>query len=124
MNFEKPTKSFCVLAKSTKGNDSLSQLKKKTDAQGNMIDYERDKVRNLEINKYFKGIYSKIPNKSLTLEQFLSVEILKSDYVQSKKLSNMDLSVVNVPISHHELSKALDEKKLGQARGWMVLLML
>ena len=28
MNFEKPTKSFCMLAKAQKGNDSLNQLKK------------------------------------------------------------------------------------------------
>ena len=27
MNFEKPTKSFCMLAKAQKGNDSLNQIK-------------------------------------------------------------------------------------------------
>ena len=41
MNFEKPTKSFCTLAKAQKGNDSLNQLKK-SDDQGNTVDYEND----------------------------------------------------------------------------------
>ena len=41
MNFEKPTKSFCMLAKAQKGNDSLNQLKKR-DEQGVILDYEND----------------------------------------------------------------------------------
>ena len=40
MNFEKPTKSFCTLAKVQKCNDSLKQLKK-CDNQGNIVDYEK-----------------------------------------------------------------------------------
>ena len=50
MNFEKPTTAFCALAKSIKGNDSLNQLKKKNE-HGNMVEYENDNERNLEINR-------------------------------------------------------------------------
>ena len=38
MNFEKPTKAFCMLAKAQKGNDSLNQLKKR-DEQEVIVDY-------------------------------------------------------------------------------------
>ena len=116
MNFEKPTKSFCALAKATKGNDSLNQLKK-TDEHGNTIEYVNDNERNKNINKYFKGIYSIIPEKTLTLEEFLTPEILNSEHVQSKKLSDLQSNIDNVPISHHELSKALDETKTGSSPG-------
>ena len=99
MNFEKPTKSFCMLAKAQKGNDSLNQLKKR-DEQGAIVDYENDDERNSDLVNYFKDIYSKIPEKSLNLEEFLTPEIMNSDYVQSKKLSNLDSERDNVPITH------------------------
>ena len=82
-----------------------------------MIDYENDNKCNFDINKYFKSVYSKIPHKTLTLEQFLTPEILNSDYVQSKKLSNIQSTTDNVPISHHEFTKALDETKTGSSPG-------
>ena len=52
MNFEKPTKSFCTLAKAQKGNDYLNQLKK-SDDQGNTVDYENDDERNSDLCNYF-----------------------------------------------------------------------
>ena len=104
MNFENPTKSFCTLAKAQKGNDSLNQLKK-NDGQGNIVDYENDDERNSDLGNYFKNIYSKIPEKSLSLEQFLTPEIMNSEYVQSKKLSNFDSERDNVPIHIMSLQK-------------------
>ena len=53
-----------------------------------IVDYENDDERNTVLSNYFKYIYCKIPEKSLRLEQFLTPEIMNSDYVQSKKLSN------------------------------------
>ena len=114
MNFEKPTKSFCTLAKAQKGNDSLNQIKER-DGQGNIVDYENDDEQNSDLCNYFKNIYSKIPEKSL--EQFLTPEIMNSDYVQSKKLSNLDSERDNIPITHHELTKALEETKIGSSPG-------
>ena len=116
MNFEKPTKSFCTLAKAQKGNDSLNQLKK-CDNQGNIVDYESEDERNSDLCNYFKNIYSKIPEKTLSLEQFLTPEIMNSEYVQSKKLSNLDSERDNVPITHYELTKALGETKIGSSPG-------
>ena len=40
---------------------------------------------------------------------------MNSDYVQSKKLSNLDSERDNVPITHYELSKALEETKIGSS---------
>ena len=116
MNFEKPTKAFCTLAKAQKGNDSLNQLKK-TDNQGNRVDYLNENERNTDLANYFKDIYSRIPSKSLSLEQFLTPEIINSDYVQSKRLSNLDSERDNVPISHYELTKALNDTKVGSSPG-------
>ena len=116
MNFEKPTKSFCTLAKAQKGNDSLNQIKER-DGQGNKVDYENDDEQNSDLCNYFKNIYSKIPEKSLSLKQFLTPEIMNSDYVQSKKLSNLDSERDNIPITHHELTKALEETKIGSSPG-------
>ena len=98
MNFEKPTKSFCTLAKAQKGNDSLNQIKER-DGQGNIVDYENDDEQNSDLCNYFKNIYSKIPEKSL--EQFLTPD------------SERD----NIPITHHELTKALEETKIGSSPG-------
>ena len=76
-------KAYCTLAKAQKGNDSLNQLNK-NDSQGNIIDYENDDKQNSDLGEYFQDIYSKIPEKSLSLEQFLTPEIMNSEYVQSK----------------------------------------
>ena len=40
---------------------------------------------------------------------------MNSDYVQSKKLSNLDFERDNVPITHYELTKALEETKIGSS---------
>ena len=56
-----------------------------------------------------------MPVKTLTLEQFLTPEMLNSEHVQSKKLSDIQSSADNAPISHQELSKALDETKTGSS---------
>ncbi len=64
---------------------TLNQLKK-CDNQGNIVDYESEDERNSDLCNYFKNIYSKIPEKTLSLEQFLTPEIMNSEYVQSKKL--------------------------------------
>ena len=66
----------------------------------NIVDYENNDERNSDLCNYFKDIYSKIPEKSLSLKQFLTPEIMNSDYVQSKKLSNLDSERDNVPITH------------------------
>ena len=66
----------------------------------NIVDYENNDERNSDLCNYFKDIYRKIPGKSLSLEQFLTPEIMNSDYVQSKKLSNLDSERDNVPITH------------------------
>ena len=81
------------------------------------MDYENDDERNSDLCKYFKNIYSKIPEKNLSLEQFLTPEIMNSEYVQSKKLSNLDSERDNVPITHYEFTKALGETKIGSSPG-------
>ena len=45
-------------------------------------DYENNDERNADLCNYFKNIYSKIPEKTLSLEQFLTPEIMNSGYVQ------------------------------------------
>jgi len=95
---------------------TLNQLKK-CDNQGNIVDYESEDERNSDLCNYFKNIYSKIPEKTLSLEQFLTPEIMNSEYVQSKKLSNLDSERDNVPITHYELTKALGETKIGSSPG-------
>ena len=42
---------------------------------------------------------------------------MSSEYVQSKKLSNLDSERDNVPITHYELTKALGETKIGSSPG-------
>ena len=96
------------------GNRFLKSIKKR-DKHGDIVDYENDDEPNSDVSNYFKDIYSKILKKSLSLEQFLTLEIMNSDYVQSKKLSNLDSERDNVPITHYELSKALEETKIGSS---------
>ena len=53
-------------------------------------------------------MYSKIPEKSLTLEQFHFPEIANRDYVKIEKaIKPIDSARDNVPILHLELMKAL-----------------
>ena len=42
---------------------------------------------------------------------------MNSDFVQSNKLSNLDSERDNVPITHYELTKALEETKKGSSPG-------
>ena len=74
-------------------------------------------MMNSDLCNYFKDFYSKIPEKSLNLEEFLTPDIMNSDYVQSKKLSNLDSERDNFPITHYELTKALEETKIGSSPG-------
>ena len=64
-----------------------------------------------------KTFIAKFWKKTLSLEQFLTPEIMNSGYVQSKKLSNLDSERDNVPITHNEFTKALGETKIGLSPG-------
>ena len=89
LNFEKPTLAFCKFSKELKTNDKLTQIKK-TNPDGSETEYQNNVERNNDITKFYKNIYTKIPNVLLTLSEFLTYDILQSPMIQNMKLTDKD----------------------------------
>ena len=107
LNFEKPTLAFCKLSKELKTNDKLTQIKK-TNPDGSETEYQNNVERNNDITKFYKNIYTKIPNKTLTLSEFLTNDILQSPTIQNMKLTDEESTKDDMPITLKELTDALN----------------
>ena len=90
-----------------KTNDKLTQIKK-TNPDGSETEYQTNVERNNNITKFYKNIYTKIPNKTLTLSEFLTNDILQSPTIQNMKLTDEESTKDDTPITLKELTDALN----------------
>ena len=86
LNSEKPTKRFCALNKSLNEDASLSYIKKLC-ADGEYRDYTNNKELNTDLVDFYKNNYCKIPNKTLTLPDFLPDYVIDQPEIQARKLN-------------------------------------
>ena len=64
--------------------------------------------RNNNITTFYKNIYTKIPNKTLTLSEFLTNDILRSPTIQNMKVTEEESHKDDTPITLKELTHALN----------------
>ena len=102
--------------KSLNEDASLSHIKKLC-ADGNYRDYTNNDELNTDLVDFYKNIYCKIPNKTLTLPDFLPDYVTDQPEIQARKLNEQEYNEFNIPISLRELTEALKQTKNNTSPG-------
>ena len=63
------------------------------------------------ISTKFLNIYCKIPDKTLTLNNFLPDYVIDQPEIQARKLNEQEYNEYNIPISQRELTEVLKQTK-------------
>jgi exonuclease III len=118
VNFEKPTRSFCMIAKKAKENHSLEEVKnhdslingipKNFNLKSEWANYCLD---------YYKKLYEQPAPKLLSLNDFLGEEIQNHPSTQNLKLNEGEKTSLCGPIRLEELQEAAKNAKSGSAGG-------
>lgn len=116
LHLEKPSRSFCLLAKSKKKADSLKIIKDTLDPL-NHKDFESQYDRSKYIADFYKKIYEKGAANEHNIHQFLGADISQSPYVQNKILSNEEKLTMENEISLQELDLAIKKSNKFSAPG-------
>ena len=116
INMEKMTPHFLKIAKCTKPDTKLTDIK--TDDNN---DFSSEEAQKEFIVKYYENLY-KLPadqDNNLTgcIEEFLGEDILASPLTKSMKISRETATFLDRDISIFELDKAANETKLRTASG-------
>ena len=75
---------------------------------------------NTDLVDFYKNIYCKIPNKTLTLTDFLLDYVIDQPDIQARKLNEQEYNEFKIPILLRELTEALKQTK----KKFMVILTL
>ena len=116
LNSEKPTKRFCALNKALNEDASLSHIKK-LGTDGIYRDYVNSDELNTDLVNFYKNIYCNIPNKTLSLNEFLPDYVIDQPEIQARKLNEQDYNEFNTPITLRELTEALKQTKNNTSPG-------
>jgi exonuclease III len=116
LNMEKMTPGFLDIAKKTKSEAKLSDIK---DDHGNI--FRTDVELNNFIHKYYCDIYDKKPDTAINvegcIERFLGPEILNEPEVINSKISRELQLMLDRDFDINELDRALDKMKSNTAGG-------
>ena len=94
----------------------LSHIKKLC-ADGDYHDFLNNDELNTDLVNFYKNIYCKIPNKTLTLPDFLPDYVIDQPEIQARKLNEQEYNEFNIPILLHELTEALKQTKNNTSPG-------
>ena len=72
---------------------------------------------NTDLVDFYKNIYCKIPNKTLTLTEFLPDYVIDQPEIQARKLNEQEYNEFNIPILMQELTEALKQTKNNTSPG-------
>ena len=106
LNFEKPTLAFCNLNKDLKIKDKITQFYKTTPETE--TEYQSNVERNNDITNLYNNIYTKIPNKTITLSEFYTNDIFQSPRIQNIKLTEEESRQDDKPITPKALTDTLN----------------
>jgi len=115
-HLERPTSNYCNL---TKGSNRLCSLDniKNTSNKPIITDFNSSTERNAYIRDYFKEIYKSTGPRTISIEEFLGDQIIRSDHVTNKILSDEERQSVEGEINVTELTDSLSRANLGSAAG-------
>ena len=113
LNLEKPTRSFCNVAKSLNSGESLGVIKNPITRE----DFNTKEDRSHYISDFYRTIYKKGNARDFNIDNFLSPDISNSDYVRLKKLSEDTKASFENDISLFEMDKAIAKAKKGTSPG-------
>ena len=108
INNEKPTKAFCLLGKENNLLDDMDQIK---DSEGR--DFSNKDERKEYIRKYYENLYKKKLDNLIKVEDFLGNDTANCDWVNDKKLNNMERDELEGQITLGELENALKSSNQG-----------
>jgi len=112
-NVEKGTKAFCRLGKNYTKGDNLDRIKMQ-----NGGDFSNDKDRINHIRDFWSDIYKKRLDRLIKIEDFLTVELSRSERVSARKLTEDEKESIDGPVSMEELEKSLKMSNMNSACGW------
>jgi exonuclease III len=116
LNLEKPTRGFCSIAKSKKSSDSLSKVCNKI--RPNVFSpFNNSKDRSDYIAEFYTNIYKKGNAVDHNISSFLGEDICNSNYVQDKKLSELERDNMEKPLDVAELDHAIKRANKFSANG-------
>lgn len=115
-NLEKPTRNYCNLTKGSNKLSSLDSIKDTSDPDSKKIFKSKDD-RNTYIKEYFENIYMSNGPRTSSINQFLGDDIVNSQYVKDKILTDLEKDSIEGPISVQELTESLSRANLGSAPG-------
>ena len=116
LNAEKPTPMFLNLAKKTKSNQKLENIKK---PDGTVFS------TNSERNDYIVNYYSELYKKPIgerhdygnCIEDFLGEDICRNRIVTNSKLTDDEKNSLDLPLTIDEIDKSMDKANLRSAPG-------
>jgi hypothetical protein len=110
---EKPTRAFCLLGKENNLMDDIEQIK--DEGGGNFAD---NQSRGEYIRNFYRNLYKKKLHQLFAIEDFLGEEVINSDDLLQKKLSNEEKLTLETDVTLEELIKALQGSNNNSSSGW------
>jgi hypothetical protein len=108
LNAEKPTPMFLNLAKKTKTNHKLENIK-----QPDGTNFNSEKEREDYIVSYYSTLYKKPDNERVDytdcIEQFLGEDICGNRIVQNSKLTAEEKDRLDLPLTIDEIDKSMEK---------------
>ena len=115
-NLEKPNTAFCAMNKGKNKSDTLDLIKDNT-IIGNPVSFPNSMERNEHIKDYYSKIYTSKGPSDITIEEFLGPDIVNSNYVKEKKLTEEEKLSMEHHITSDELTESLKHANKGSAAG-------
>ena len=115
-NLEKPNTAFCAMTKGKNKSDTLDLIKDNT-IIGNPVSFQNSLERNEHIKNYYSEIYTSKGLSDITIEQFLGPDIVNSNYVRDKQLTDEEKLSMEHQITSDELTESLRHANKGSAAG-------
>jgi len=112
-NNEKPTAAFCLLGRENNVADDVSQIRGE-----NGVKFNNSKERGEHIRKFYEGLYKKKLDALISIEDFLTRDVANSDWIQGRKLSEVEKNSMEIPITMEELTESLEKSNLKSTSGW------
>ena len=116
MNHEKPSKAFCLMAKSAKTADSVEQLKNHNLKVNNCAtEFKSSEHRKIESLNHYRKIYENPPQKTADISSFLGQELFNSNKII--KLTEQDKEFLSNKISLSDINDAVNSVNSDSAAG-------
>jgi hypothetical protein len=113
INNEKATKVFCRLGKEGGVCDDITQI---VNDRGEEFVTEND--RGEHIRGYYETVYKKRLDNLLSIESFLTENVVQSDWVARRRLDEVEKESLENEITMEELTKSLEESNFHSTSGW------